>query len=405
VTTKEPAVRAAAIAFAVLAPFAARAGEPPDNFSDWKNRPRETFADGARAFERARKLLLEHDVDDKLGDAELWRAAVAGMAAGGGRKWDRLLSPAELAELQTELSGEIAGVGVEISFDSATGVVTVGGVMPGSPAERGGLLGGDRILKIDGRSYKGENIRDVVASVRGRVGTSVRVTVLRDDRIFDATLTRAPIAMALVVDTMLDGGVALLRVRSFNDKTPAQLKAALGRIAAAGPRALVIDLRDDMGGLLERMVECAGLLIPRGRTVATSIGRGGREQALTTTADPVLPALPTAVLVDGNTASSAEILAAALKQHLGARVVGKKTLGKWNVQRIEELPNRWALKFTVGVFKSAGGELLDGRGLEPDVEVEMDAATVEKAWHAKSGEARLAQDPQLRTAVSLVRPR
>lgn len=405
------ALGCAAVAVPLPLPFPMRTGaqafadEGGGDFADWRNRPHEKFGDADKSFRAARELLLSSYVDDTLTEADLMRAAVAGMLAGaGGRPWDKLMSPAELAEMKVELSGETVGIGVEIKFDGDSGTTLVTGVIPGAPAEKAGLAGGDRILKIDGRSYKGRELRDVVYAIRGTAGSKVTLTVLRDDRILEKQVVRGALSWSPVSELQLPGGVALVAIRGFNDKTPALLREALARVAAARPRALVVDLRADEGGLVERTVEAASLLIPAGKPLAFIRKRGGREEPLLSRGAPVLGGLPTAVLVDQDTASSAELLAGALKTHLSARLVGKRTRGKWNMQTIEELPNRWAIKFTVGVFKSAGGELLDGKGLEPDVEVELPAGALEKARRIADPATRLAADAPLRAAVSLLRP-
>ena len=377
-------------------------------FADWRNRPHEEFTDAEKSFRHARQRLLDSYVDAKLSEADLMRAAVAGMLAGaGGRDWDRLLSPAELAEMKTDLTGQLIGIGVEIRFDTDSGTTMVLGLVPGSPAEKAGLKAGDRILKVDGRSYKGRQLRDVVYAMRGKAGSSVNLTLLRDDTVLEKAVVRTPLTWSHVTDAQLGGGVALITIRAFNDKTPQLLREALARLASARARGLVIDLRDDEGGLLERTTECASLLLPAGKTIATTLMRGGKEQAIVTGGAtggaPLVTAIPVTVLVNGDTASSAELLAGALKAHAGARVVGKKTRGKWNVQTIEELPNHWAIKYTIGVFRSAGGELLDGKGLEPDVEVDMPAGALEKARRIADPAQRIAADPQLRAAISLLR--
>ncbi len=378
-------------AIAILALSAAAHGEPP----------KERFPDGAKAFQQAKELLAKDQLDDKSGDDDLYRGAVAGMLSAGGR-WDKLLSPSEIAELKGDMQGEVVGVGVEIRLEPETGAALVLGVLPGSGAERAGLAAGDRILRIDGVALRGREQRDVVRAIRGKAGSQVALTVLRDDKISVKTVLREKLVWAPVTEATLPGEVALIGIRAFTEKTPALLREALGRAAARKPRALVIDLRDDEGGLFDKMIECAGALTPKGTLVVTKLGRGGRETPYRSDGEPLLRGVPTAVLVNGKTASGAEMLAGAM-QSAGARVVGKRTFGKWNVQRIDDLGNGWAIKFTVGTFRSPAGALLDGKGLDPDLEVEMDPATTAAAQRITDGKSRLAADPQLRAALALLR--
>jgi carboxyl-terminal processing protease len=359
----------------------------------------DRFADGEKTFARAKEMMAKRYVDDKVDDERLWRAATAGLFGIG--KWDKLLSPSELAALKADLVGEVVGLGIAVSLDEAAGLVNVDFVVPGSAAARAGLGVGDKILRLDGKSPKGMSMSDVVRSIRGKAGTSVTLTILRDAAIVTRTIKRAPFVLDAVATQALPGGVALIEIRAFSEKTPALLKEALEKQRAAGVKALVIDLRDNEGGLYERMLDCAGQLLPRGTLVVTALHRSGVVEDKRTANDPIV-SVPTAVLVNGMTSSGAEILAAALKQ-TGARVVGKRTHGKWNAQTIEELGNGWAAKFTVAVFRAPSGAMLDGKGLDPDVEVEMDSREATRAASIKEGDKRVAADAQLRAAVGLLR--
>jgi carboxyl-terminal processing protease len=371
----------------------------------------DRFPDGEKTFQEARATLLKDYVDAKVSDDELYRAAVAGMLSNGGkRQWDTLLSPSEWNEMQEDLSGQVVGIGAEVRFEPEGGLVSVLGVIPGTPAEKAGLVAGDRILKIDGRAPKGLTIREVVHLIRGPAGQPVALTILRDDQIITKSIKRAPMAWSPVTELSLPAGqgqgqgmIAVVGIRTFNEKTPSLLRAALERLRPQKPRGLVIDLRNNSGGLFEKLLDCASLLVPKGKLVVTKIGRGGAEEAYRSSGDSVLPDVPVLVLTDGTTASSAEVFAGALQESLGARVVGKRTHGKWNVQKVMPLQNGWAVKYTIGVFKSPRGELLDGKGLEPDLEVEMDPATVEKTQRLRDAKERLAADPQLRAAVALLK--
>jgi len=360
----------------------------------------DNFRDGEKAFMKARELMQKQYVDDKVTDDQLWRNATAGLFTGVG-KWDKLLSPTELAALKADLVGEVVGLGLHINLEEQTGIVDVEGVVPGSGAERAGLAVGDKILRLDGKTLKGMTEGDVARSMRGKAGTTVTLTVLRDAAIFTRTIKRAPFNIDHVISMMLPGGAGLVQVGRFSQKTPALMKEALEKLRAAGMKALVVDLRNNEGGDYDRMLECAGELLPKGALIVTAIQRGGRVEEKHTWTDPVVT-LPMTVLVNGSTASGAEIIAGAL-QHAGARIVGKRTLGKWNAQFVEELGNGWAVKFTTIVFRAPSGAMLDGRGLDPDVEVEMDPHDLARAAAIRTGDKRLAADAQLRTAVTLLK--
>jgi carboxyl-terminal processing protease len=360
----------------------------------------EPFHDGEKTFKRARELIAQEYCDEKLGEDRLWQNATAGLLLGlaDGNRYNQLLSPAELSALHGDFTGEIVGIGVEIDFDSASGMVAVEGVMPGSPAEQAGLRIGDRILRIDERSLKGLDTMAVGRLIRGKRGSTVTIAMLRDAQVVQKTIARQAVMFSPVDRLELDGGVALIAIRSFNEKTPGLLAAALQKVKAAGDKSLLIDLRDNPGGLFDKMLECAGQLLPRGSLVVTAVGRGGKCDEQRTSGEPLLPRLPTVVLVNGESASGAEILAAALKAQGGARLVGAKTLGKWSLQRVEELGNGWAIKLTTALLRSSTGQMLNGKGIEPDLPVDMR----EHISRERDGERRVAADAQLRAAVHLL---
>jgi carboxyl-terminal processing protease len=380
----------------------AQAGE--NEYEEWKNKPREPFSDARKAFDEARAILLKEYVDEKVTEADLYRAAVAGMLRGAsGRKWDKLLSPGEYAEIMGDMGGEMVGIGVEIKFEEENGSILIMGIVPGSPAEKSELRAGDRILKIDGRNFKGMQLRDAVYGIRGKSGQPVTLTLLREDRVITKTVVRAPIIWSPLSSLMLPGNLAVISIKAFTDKTPGLLRGALEKLMLQKPKGLILDFRSNEGGHFDRVVECAGMLLPKGKLVATLVKRGGGEEPLRTSTEPTLGSMPIVVLVNGSTSSGAEILAGALKEEGRARLVGKKTFGKWNVQKIAALPNKYAMKFTTGLFKSPRGELLDGKGLEPDLEVDFDESAAEKAMHVSDPTQRLKADPQLRAAAQLLR--
>ena len=287
------------------------------------------FVGGEKAFQQV-KAILSTQYFDTVSEEDLYRGAVAGMlSSAGGRKWDALLSPMEYAMLTHELEGQIAGIGVEIDMSSQPGVITIVGTLPNSPAERAELRGGDRILKVNGKSVR-EHTEDAAHSIAGKPGSTVALTILRDDQILDKTLTRASVVVPAVSDHVLPDGTALVWIRTFNNKTPALLEESLARLSGKKLRGLVIDLRHNQGGLFDKMIDCAGELLPRGSAVVIEQQRGKQFETLKTARDPVLSNVAIVVLSDGSTASSAEMLAGALRDVMHARLIGSRTQGKWN---------------------------------------------------------------------------
>jgi carboxyl-terminal processing protease len=319
-------------------------------------------------FERAREAILSGYVDPALTEEALYRKALRGMLSGLDPRhpeWNRLYSPAEYRDLQAELSGRVVGIGVQIALDAPTGFVLIQEVLAGAPAQKAGLKAGDRILQIDGKSVEGMALGAVVALLRGDAGSTVALTYLRAGAVSVATPVREPIAIASVQTQTSPDGTRVIAISSLDDTTAGGLQAALEQTPA--PVGIVLDLRGNPGGALSAMTAVAGELLPDGTVVAYSVDREGKRTPLAAQGKPVLPAAPLAVLIDHRTSCGAEVLAEALRSTLGAVIVGERTLGKWNTQTIEELPDQYAMRYTVARLLGPHGEAFDGIGISPDI--------------------------------------
>jgi carboxyl-terminal processing protease len=404
-------------------PAASTTGKSGEEDWETESAPREKFEGGAKAFAHVKDALLKGYFSgaspassaaaaadaNALTEDDLYRAAVRGMLEHVDpkmRKWNKLLSPSDLAEMRRDLKGELVGVGVQIKFDQDTGYTDVLGLVPGSPAEKAGIVAGDLIVSVNGKLYKGSALMDVVRDIRGKAGEKVTLTVLRGDKLVSITVTREVLSYDAVSSFITSDGIGYVRIRGFNEKTVPMLKGALTDLGNKGAKALVLDLRDNQGGLFDAAVSSADLLLPQGTGIVTLKKRGQKDETFAAKGSPLLSTLPMAVLVDGQTSSGAELLTAALQEGRHATVVGVRTFGKWTLQSVDdELGNGYAAKYTIGVFQSPSGRSFQGVGLTPDVEVTMDEKAAHKAMEITDPEKRLAADAQLRTAATMIRGR
>jgi carboxyl-terminal processing protease len=370
---------------------------------DWKV-PSEKFTDAARNFEEAKKNLLESYYDPSITEDDLYRAAVMGMLEGvdpAMHKWNKLLSPSQYAELHSDLEGEVVGVGVKIKFDSASGYIDVLGTVPGTPADRAGLAPPDKIVTVNGKLYKGLTLTDCVSDIRGKAGETVTLSILRGDKLVSVPLKREKVSYDLVTKMVVGGDVGYVRIPSFNGKTAGALKDALGDLHGKSLRGLVLDLRCNPGGSFDAAVSSASELLPAKSTVALLKKRTGTETIQSKDA-PVITNLPLAVLVDHETSSGAELMTAALQEDEHATVIGQRTLGKWTVQTIMDLPNGYAAKYTLALFQSPSGRSFQSVGMPPDIEVDMADEQIERLESVSDPVKRIEGDVQLRTAVQLL---
>jgi carboxyl-terminal processing protease len=267
-------------------------------------------------------------------------------------------------------------VGVEI--DVRDGWLTVTAVFPGGPAERARVKVGDRFVTIDGYRARDMPIEEAVRRMRGEPGTEVRVSLRRadDGPALDASMRREIISVDAVEGELLADRHLYVRMRVFQETTTRELSDVLDEAMAAtrdkgGLRGVLLDLRDNPGGLLDQAVSVVDEFLSSGVIVSTR-GRGGRELSVASAREGgTRPAWPIVVLVNGYTASAAEIVAGALGDHRRALIVGTRTFGKGSVQNIIELPDASALKITVARYYTPSGRSIQAEGIEPDVVIEQ----------------------------------
>jgi len=301
----------------------------------------------------------------------LERAAVEGMLKVLGDRWSTYYGASEYASFQDALDGHYSGVGLWLA-DGPAGSVTVGSVLPGSPAARAGLRSGDIIESVASVQVRDAGVTRVAALLRGRADSRLQVVVRRGGTTEALRLTRANVASDDVVVEHLRGDISRVQVRAFTRGVGREVRQAL---EAAGDRrsgGVVLDLRDDPGGLLTEAVEVASVFLDGGPVV--SYERRGRSPKTLDAAEGGDLTTPVVVLVNGTTASAAEVVTAALQDRNRAVVVGSRTYGKGSVQEPSRLSDGSALELTVGRYLTPAGRSLDGVGIDPDVLVPPQAS-------------------------------
>ncbi|HXE73806.1 MAG TPA: S41 family peptidase [Candidatus Nitrosotenuis sp.] len=278
-----------------------------------------------------------------------------------GDPYSTVLTASDLAaEEALRQKGTLAGIGVELAWRQGLVVVST---LEGSPARQAGLRPGDRIAAVDGRSLRGLSFYQAGSLLSGPPGSLVRLTVVRQGQTLKASLRRQTLHLPPVAQRLLDGDTGYLRVGYFGPRTAAEAADALARLQASGARGLVLDLRGNPGGDYDQGLKTAALFV-RGTLVHEETRAGSRplvSHSACAWRGPVV------VLVDRGTASSAEIVALALKGRVGVRLVGERTFGKALVQTTYALAGGGALRLSTGRYRGAGGEQVEGRGVPPDV--------------------------------------
>lgn len=374
---------------------------------DWKKEKGEKFSDPEANFKTVLKKLLESYVDKNVTEEELYRAATAGMLASlnsgkEGESWNTLLSPRMLDNFIIEKTGKLTGIGIVLSFDDKTGYARILGVIPNSAASKADLKKDDQILSVNGQRYKDKGLSDMALAIRGPVGDKVHLKVLREDRILNLTITRDVVSLTEVDAKKVDPQTGILTIGFYKEGTARKVEEKLGELNSKSLKKLIIDLRGNSGGTFDDAIKVAELFLPKGTVVVKTKSRGGKIEEYKSNREPWRSDVQLVILTDSNTASSAELLTAALKEGRQAMTIGNTTKGKWNVQSIEHLPNKFAIKYSVSKFESASGQSYEGTGMKPDLEIEGPKGPLLGELQKESDLAkRTKQDAPLKAAIEV----
>ena len=333
-------------------------------------------ATGGATYEQLRLFtevlsIVQNQYVDEVPPKELIYSAIKGTLRGLDPH-SSFLDPESYREMQVETSGSFGGLGIEITLKDD--VLTVVAPIEGTPAYRAGLQTGDKIVKIDGLVTKDMSLPDAVKRMRGKPGTKVTISVVREGwtEPKDYDITREQIRVQSVRTHDLGSGVAYIRLRQFQEQTSSDLDSALDRFVKNGMKSLILDLRNNPGGLLTAAVEVSEKFVDDGKLVVYTEGRvRNQNMRFSAHAKKTFNGLPMVILVNQGSASASEIVAGALQDWGRAMVVGTQTFGKGSVQTIIPLSDGSGLRLTTAKYFTPKGRSIHGKGITPDIVVEL----------------------------------
>ncbi len=344
-------------------------------------------------FAKAVQLIRQDYVDgNKTSYHDLITAALKGML-GSLDPHSQFMDPSDFRDMQEDTRSRFNGLGIEVAIKN--GLPTVVTPMEDTPAARAGILSGDQILKINGASTDRMDLQDVINHLRGAPGQKISLTLIRPStkEVKDYALERAEIKVqsvkgARLLDPDLTGSfkIAYVRLIQFNEPTADELSKALDELQRQGMEALILDLRNNPGGLLNSAVDVCAQFLPPSTKVVSTQGRVASQQREYTTsgAGKERPHFPMAVLVNEGSASGAEIVSGALKDLHRAIVVGETTFGKGSVQNVMQLPDGSALRFTTAKYYTPSKQVIHGNGVTPNIRVPMSVEQERQLFTARS---------------------
>ena len=352
------------------------------------------YLDSSGDYDEASWRQLRRDLLKKsfAGSAESYEA-IRGMLASLNDPYTRFLDPKQFKEMRIDTSGELMGVGIQLSLDKATKELVVVSPIEGTPASRAGVQSKDVIVSIDGKSTEGMNTEDAVKLIRGPEGSAVILGLRRGDELIDVPLTRARIeinAVSYKLNTTRDQHkVGYIRLKQFNANAAKEMREAAKALEAQDVDGYVLDLRGNPGGLLEASIDIARQWLNEGIIVSTRTREGIRDVRRAT--GSAITDKPLVVLIDQGSASASEILSGSLQDNGRAQLVGQKTFGKGLVQAVRGLSDGSGLTVTIAKYLTPKGTDIHKNGIEPDIKSEMNEKQLKSFTIEKLGTD---QDPQ-----------
>lgn len=330
-----------------------------------------------KVFSEVLSLVKKNYVEDiKIKD--LIYGAIKGML-GSLDPHSAFMTPEQYKEMQVDTKGEFGGVGIQIGVKD--GMLTVIAPIEDTPAYRAGIKSGDKIIKINNEFTKDMGLQDAVSKMRGAPSTAVKLTILREGwkETKEFSITREIIKIKSVKSKLLEGGIGYVKINQFQEQTASDLSKALEKLTQQNISSLILDLRNNPGGLLNSAVDVSSEFLPQNKLVVFIKDRKGEKVEYRSRKAASIPEIPMAVLVNQGSASASEIVAGALKDWNRAVVIGTQTFGKGSVQSVIPLNDGSAMRLTTARYYTPKGTSIQSTGIMPDIVVKQEAKDGEKA--------------------------
>lgn len=323
----------------------------------------------ANELNKYRKIIDKYYLGD-VDEEKLKEGAIKGYIEGLGDKYSEYISKEDMEDYMADTTGNFVGIGIYMVQDTKSNKIMVLSPIKGGPAEKAGIQPGDYIISVDDVDYAGDQMSVAANKIKGEAGTTVKIKILRDSETKEYELKREKITVNPVEGKVLDNNIGYLEFSSFDDGTAEEFKNKYEELQKQGITSLIIDLRNNGGGIVKEALEIADYILNKDDVILYEVDKKDKETVEKSTNDPIIN-MPIVVLTNGNTASSSEILAGALKDHGKATIIGEKTYGKGVIQQLLTLPDGSGLKITSEEYLTPNKTKLNGIGIEPDEQISL----------------------------------
>ena len=316
-----------------------------------------------------RSIIDKHYLGE-VNDEDLLEGAIRGYIDGLGDPYTEYISKEEMQEYMEDTLGNYVGIGIYMIKDEKTNRVKVLSPIKNSPAETAGIQPGDLIIAVNGKEYTGDEMTQMSNDIKGEEGTEVTLTILRNNESLEIKVKREKIKVNPVESKVLENNIGYIAFTSFDETTAEDFKSKFEELQKQNIKSLIIDLRNNGGGLVDQAVDIAGYVLDKDSVVLYEVDKNGNEVVEKTTTAPIID-MPIIILTNENTASASEILAGALKDFGKAKTVGIKTYGKGVIQEILSVKDGSGIKITTSEYQTPNRNKINKIGIEPDEKVEL----------------------------------
>lgn len=327
------------------------------------------YQDIASELSKYKRLIDKYFLGD-VDEEKLKEGAIKGYIEGLDDQYTEYISKDDMKDYLEDATGNFVGIGIYMTKDTDANKIMVLSPIKGSPAEKAGILPGDYIVGVDDVTYTAEDMSVAANKIKGEVGSSVKIEILRNSETKTFEITRENIKVNPVEGKVLENNIGYIEFSSFDDGTADDFKAKYEELEKQGIKSLVIDLRNNGGGIVSEALQIADYILEKDDVILYEVDKNNKEEIKKSENNPIIN-MPIVLLTNGNTASSSEILAGALKDHGKAKIVGTKTYGKGVIQQLLTLPDGSGLKITSEEYLTPNKTKINKIGIEPDEKVEL----------------------------------
>ena len=355
----------------------------------------DSSKDISQTLDTYKSLIQKYYLGD-VDEDKLKEGAIKGYIDGIGDQYTEYISKDDMKEYMEDTKGNFVGIGIYMVKDEKTNKIKILSPIKDSPAQKAGIQPGDLILSVDGEEYTGDDLTVISTKIKGEAGSTVTLQVLRDNQKIDFEIKRENIVVNPVEGEVLSDNIGYIEFSSFDENTAEEFKTKFEELKSKGITSLIIDLRNNGGGIVDQALKIADYIADKGSTLLYEVDKNNKEDVEKSGNDPIIN-MPIIILTNGNTASSSEILSGALKDLGKAKIVGTKTYGKGVIQQILTLPDGSGLKITTEKYLTPNRTEINKIGIEPDEKVEL-SSDIKNVLNIDKN-----QDTQLQKAIEMLK--